>query len=67
MVIALTKFLNKSKTLEDFFAEYDGDYDGFLTPHEFFNAFKYVGMDLGILDSAIQRLSHKLASTKSFD
>ncbi|EAR94381.2 EF hand protein (macronuclear) [Tetrahymena thermophila SB210] len=65
-VVAMSKHLAKSQNLEDFFSEYDSDYDGFLTPNEFYNAFKYISQDMGVLDSAIQRLSHKLASQKSY-
>lgn len=44
MVVAMNEYLaNKAKTLSEFFAEYDSDYDGFLTPNEFFNSFSYVG------------------------
>lgn len=68
MIVAMNSYLqSRGKNIEDFFMEYDGDYDGFLTPNEFFNSFSYVGSSMGILNSAIQRLSHKLASRKSFE
>lgn len=51
-MVALS-ILSKTKSLEDFFCEYDEDYDGFLTPDEFFTAFKFIGKDKGVMDSAI--------------
>lgn len=53
MVVEMTKFVNKTKSMEAFFAEYDGDFDGYLTPNEFYNAFSNIGSEMGILDSGI--------------
>lgn len=53
MVVEMTKFVNKTKSMEAFFAEYDGDFDGYLTPNEFYNAFSNIGSEMGILNSGI--------------
>jgi len=49
----MSQLLKQSKSLEDYFAEYDGDYDGFLTPTEFFTAFKSIGRETGVMDSTL--------------
>lgn len=53
MVVEMTKFVNKTKSMEAFFGEFDSDFDGFLTPNEFYTAFSSIGSEMGILDSAI--------------
>lgn len=40
--------MKKTKTMEDFFAEFDEDYDGFLTPREFYEAIMRVGSDISV-------------------
>lgn len=48
--LALGAHLKSEKTPAEYFSQYDQDYDGYLTPLEFFQAFKYVGSDAGLQD-----------------
>ncbi|EGR33535.1 hypothetical protein IMG5_049950 [Ichthyophthirius multifiliis] len=69
-LLSFTSILNKlSKmdnfSIEDFFKKYDSDYDGYLTTQEFFQSFKFLGFDIGITDSQIQRI--QVLNTKCAD
>lgn len=65
MAVALQDHLGNESTIDAYFNKFDSDYDGFLTPREFFEALRFMSQDFSLQDYQYQRVVQKLISKKS--
>ena len=67
LLLALHEHIGNSKTVSDYFAEFDSDFDGVITQSECFDAIKYIISDKGVEDYQIWRICQKLQNQKLKD